>query len=213
MQFKKKIDDCIELLQNADPTGEIQPDSHDLLELEEECYMMGPLIDKKLQEIDEQHATLEDLNLKILEAFQLYNNLMKESISKQTALLNSSQMPPPQTSQQPSMINPAIGTNGAAINYAAAPPQLEANSLAFANKLNSLAYGPQATAASNGYGINPNGSGYNLPNAYPNMYAMAAPNGVDLSSGASMMPPSQYPMQTQPQQQQPQQPPQQYFTS
>lgn len=78
------------MLQNADPTGEIQPDSQEMLELEDECYMMGPLIDKKLQEIDEQHAALEDLNLKLLEAFQLYNNLMKESISKQTALITSS---------------------------------------------------------------------------------------------------------------------------
>ncbi len=29
---------------------------------------------------------LEDLNLKLLEAFQMYNNLMKESILKQNAV-------------------------------------------------------------------------------------------------------------------------------
>jgi hypothetical protein len=123
------------MLQNADPTGEIQPDSQELLDLEEECYMMGPLIDKKLQDIDQQHATLEDLNLKILDAFQLYNNLMKESISKQTALINNSQINPQQMMGQLSM---GVSSNGG-INYAAAPPSLEANSLNFANKLNSLA--------------------------------------------------------------------------
>lgn len=130
------------MLQNADPTGEIQPDSQELLDLEEECYMMGPLIDKKLQDIDEQHAELEDLNLKILEAFQLYNNLMKESISKQTALINNSQI----GGQQPSM---SMGMPG--INYAAAPPSLEANSLNFANKLNSMAgYAQMQQQPSNG---------------------------------------------------------------
>lgn len=152
------------MLQNADPTGEIQPDSQEMLDLEEECYMMGPLIDKKLQDIDEQHAELEDLNLKILEAFQLYNNLMKESINKQTALINSSQIP--SMGMMPGGPG-AGGLNGmaGAINYAAAPPSLEANSLNFANKLNSMAAYAQMSSNSNGYS-NPN---QNSNNVNPNM--------------------------------------------
>lgn len=124
------------MLQNADPTGEIQPDSQELLDLEEECYMMGPLIDQKLQDIDQQHAVLEDLNFKILEAFQMYNNLMKESITKTAALISNVNVNPP-------LPNPANlynhPTNSQSINYSAAPPSLEANSLSFANKLNSIA--------------------------------------------------------------------------
>lgn len=195
------------MLQNADPTGEIQPDSQELLDLEEECYMMGPLIDKKLQDIDEQHAELEDLNLKILEAFQLYNNLMKESISKQTALINNSQM----GGQQPTMS--MGGMPG--INYAAAPPSLEANSLNFANKLNSMAGYAQMQQPSttnptnNGYqtaggsGLMPSngnigqiGSYHNMGmplqqaglNMYPNgQYGNMLPNNMHNSSSQSSM--------------------------
>ncbi len=138
---EKKIDDCIELLQNADPTGEIQPDTQDLLELEDNCYMMGPLIDKQLQQIDYKHVVLEDLNLKMLEAFQIYNNLMKESISKSTiGFINSN------AAQQ------SIGLNGAGVNgvpmrganaipYVAAPPlsSIDQSSLLLANQLNNIA--------------------------------------------------------------------------
>ena len=73
-------------MQNADPTGEIQPDSREMPQLEDQCYMMGPLIDQQLQKIDYTHAILDVLNIKIIEAFQMYNNLMKESINKTTNL-------------------------------------------------------------------------------------------------------------------------------
>jgi len=137
---EKKIDDCIELLQNADPTGEIQPDTQDLLELEDQCYMMGPLIDKQLQQIDYKHVVLEDLNLKMLEAFQIYNNLMKESISKSTiGFINSN------VAQQPIGLNTSV--NGASLRgantipYVAAPPlsSIDQSSLLLANQLNNLA--------------------------------------------------------------------------
>lgn len=87
-----KIDESIELIKNADPTGEIQPDTYEMLQLEEECYMMGPLIDLKLQYVDQKHAVLEDLNTKLLEAFQMYNNLMKESINKASYIMDQSSM-------------------------------------------------------------------------------------------------------------------------
>lgn len=169
---KKKIDDCIELLQNADPTGEIQPDSQEMLDLEEECYMMGPLIDKKLQDIDEQHAELEDLNLKILEAFQLYNNLMKESISKQSALINNNQMST--VSMAP---GPGSGMTNGGVSFAAAPPSLDANSLNFAHKLNSMV---QAGAGTGGY--SQLGNGYQ-PQSQPAGSFSAQPANSSLSMG------------------------------
>jgi len=141
---------------------------------------MGPLIDKKLQDIDEQHAELEDVNLKILEAFQLYNNLMKESISKQTALINSSQI------QVPSMNSLGMGgtTNGA-ISYAAAPPSLEANSINFANKLNSMA-GYAQLPPNNGFassmGGNPGGFATSGMNSALNMQPGVAFPGQYLGS-------------------------------
>ena len=41
------------MIQNADPTGEQQPDSEEMLQLEDICYAMGPLIDQELQNIDQ----------------------------------------------------------------------------------------------------------------------------------------------------------------
>ena len=152
---EKKIDDCIELLQNADPTGEIQPDTQALLELEDQCYMMGPLIDKQLQQIDYKHVVLEDLNLKMLEAFQIYNNLMKESISKSTiGFINSN------VAQQPIGLNPGV-TPGAslrganAIPYVAAPPlsSIDQSSLLLANQLNSMALSNNAFQGQQNSGI------------------------------------------------------------
>lgn len=118
------------MLQNSDPTGEIQPDTQELLDLEEECYMMGPLIDQKLQFIDQKHTQLEDLNVKIIEAFQLYNTLMKESITKATSLINPNLMMNPMSNTVNSQIQP--------INYMSAPPSVDQNSMALANQLNSL---------------------------------------------------------------------------
>lgn len=139
--IKKKIDDCIELLQNADPTGEIQPDTQEMLELEDQCYMMGPLIDNKLQKIDQKHTVLENLNLKILEAFQVYTNLVKESISKNSNFMYSAggvatSMTPGGLNNMPPTGNPYLNS----IPYAAAPPStLDSNPAFLANQLNSLA--------------------------------------------------------------------------
>ena len=40
------------MIQNADPTGERVPDSPEMLNLEEQCKAMGPLIDTELEQID-----------------------------------------------------------------------------------------------------------------------------------------------------------------
>ncbi|XP_033727539.1 signal transducing adapter molecule 1-like isoform X2 [Pecten maximus] len=75
---EEKIDKVLQLIQNADPTGETQPDSEEMLRLEETCKGMGPLIDTELEKIDRKHASLCEINSKVVDALQMYHNLMKE---------------------------------------------------------------------------------------------------------------------------------------
>ncbi|KAL3889024.1 hypothetical protein ACJMK2_001382 [Sinanodonta woodiana] len=76
---ESKIDKVLQMIQNADPTGEIHPDSTEMLQLEEQCKAMGPLIDAELEKIDRKHASLCELNQKVMDALQMYHNLMKET--------------------------------------------------------------------------------------------------------------------------------------
>ncbi|XP_005109097.1 signal transducing adapter molecule 1 [Aplysia californica] len=76
---ESKIDEVLALIQNADPTGETQPDSQQMLVLEEQCKAMGPLIDAELEKVDRKHANLVELNKKVMEALQMYHSLMRET--------------------------------------------------------------------------------------------------------------------------------------
>ncbi|XP_013380572.1 signal transducing adapter molecule 2 isoform X2 [Lingula anatina] len=75
---ESKMDECLDQLQNADPTGQNRPDTQEMLQLEEECRQMGPLIDQELEQIDRNHNMLMELNQKVCEALQMYNTLMNE---------------------------------------------------------------------------------------------------------------------------------------
>lgn len=75
---ERLIDRCLTMLQNADPTGEIEADSNDMLMLEDTCYAMGPLIDHELEKVDRKHVQLEELNKNLREAMDLYHRLMEE---------------------------------------------------------------------------------------------------------------------------------------
>ena len=135
------IDRCLAMLQNADPTGEIEPDSNDMLMLEDTCYAMGPLIDHELEKVDRKHVQLEELNKNLREAMDLYHRLMEEgrvraAQTKTTAaqlagnpmyqtpmgaqpgyypvhpgLPNQSGMPPSQVLSQPMMYPPTSAYN------------------------------------------------------------------------------------------------------
>ena len=49
---ESKIDECLLLLEDADPTGEMRPDPPELAKLEAQCRVMGPLIDQELEKVD-----------------------------------------------------------------------------------------------------------------------------------------------------------------
>lgn len=72
------LDQCLAKLQNADPTEE-RPDPPDMVVSEDSCNRMAPLIDQELEGIDRDLADYSALNRKLLDAFSMYHDLMKEA--------------------------------------------------------------------------------------------------------------------------------------
>ncbi|CAH8296333.1 unnamed protein product, partial [Schistosoma turkestanicum] len=73
---EKKIDECLRLITTVDPTGEYQQDPPELSQLEAECTAMIPLVDPELKLIDKKMIMLTELNQRLLDAFQLYHDVM-----------------------------------------------------------------------------------------------------------------------------------------
>ncbi|VDP00810.1 unnamed protein product, partial [Soboliphyme baturini] len=73
-----KLDRCLELLQDTDPTGQ-RPDVPELPELEEQCLAMAPLIEKEIERSDNLHNQLREVNAKLIDALNLYHYSMKDT--------------------------------------------------------------------------------------------------------------------------------------
>ncbi|TPP56470.1 Signal transducing adaptor molecule, partial [Fasciola gigantica] len=78
-----KMDECLRLINMVDPTGEFRPDPPELAQLEVECNAMAPLVDPELEKVDKRVLMLSDLNQQLLDAFQMYHDLMSRSTLSQ----------------------------------------------------------------------------------------------------------------------------------
>ncbi|CAH8867055.1 unnamed protein product [Trichobilharzia szidati] len=82
---ERKIDECLRLITTVDPTGEFLQDPPELKQLEAECTAMLPLVDPELKLIDKKMIMLTELNQRLVDAFQLYHDIM----SHQNAATNA----------------------------------------------------------------------------------------------------------------------------
>lgn len=72
-----RIDYVLGLLHEADPTSP-EHDSPDLPASEDAVLQMGPLIDAELERVDRRHAQLTRLSTELVDALNLYHQLMHE---------------------------------------------------------------------------------------------------------------------------------------
>ena len=49
-----------------------------------QCYGMGPLIDEQLNQLDQEHVKLSELNKKVIDALNMYHKLMEQSPAQQS---------------------------------------------------------------------------------------------------------------------------------
>ncbi|XP_051564140.1 signal transducing adapter molecule 2-like isoform X2 [Myxocyprinus asiaticus] len=124
---EEKMDRTLYLLQNTDP-ADSSPDGPELVTLEDACEQMNPMIDKKLQEIDRKHSELSELNVKVLEALELYNQLMNEApmysaYSKMQSLQGTYPAAPPPLSMQGYQPSGAYMSSGVPQSYSLSADQ------------------------------------------------------------------------------------------
>ncbi|XP_052892885.1 signal transducing adapter molecule 1 [Anopheles moucheti] len=74
---EEKIDRLLHLIHEADPEDPSQ-DTEEMLQLEQLVNQMGPMIDAELERVDRKHAQLTQLSSDLVDAINLYHNLMRE---------------------------------------------------------------------------------------------------------------------------------------
>ena len=65
---------------------------------------MGPLIDEQLNQLDQEHVQLSELNKKVIDALNMYHKLMEQSpavVPPLPTMTSYNAMPPPQGSLPP----------------------------------------------------------------------------------------------------------------
>jgi len=115
---------CLELLEDADPTGEVA-DPSELQILEEASMAQAPLIDARLAHIDRQHNLLAEVDVKIRDVLALY-----DSAVQQVSMMHYQQQPGPMQQSQPAMSGvapgwqhaPQVGYNPSDRQFPVTPP-------------------------------------------------------------------------------------------
>lgn len=176
---ESKLDRVLGMLHDADPTND-ENDPLELAALEEQANMMGPLVDNELEVVDRRYAQLTQLSTQLVEAMNLYHQLMRDIPASSHPSMHS--MPPmngapqyyppyssaPATSMYgmpppnggyPSHGPPPQGMMGPAPG---APGQSDYNPVIYGNPMNhtlphptSMASHPNNPMHQNGYGYNP----------------------------------------------------------
>lgn len=101
------IDRLMNLLNEADPTTP-ETDPVELKALEAQVEAMGPLIDAELERVDRRHAELTRLSTELVDALNLYHQLMHEVPSVVTSAAASYHLNNPPPIQVAAMNNPAL---------------------------------------------------------------------------------------------------------
>jgi len=79
---ENQIDQVMSMLNEADPTAP-ESDPTELQQLEQQVNGMGPLIDAELELVDRRHAQLTRISTELVDALNLYHQLMHEGTMQQ----------------------------------------------------------------------------------------------------------------------------------
>ncbi|XP_028406081.1 signal transducing adapter molecule 1-like [Dendronephthya gigantea] len=104
---EEKIEKCLEMLKNASVEDE-EEDDDGLIELEETCKKMAPLIAEKIQSTQKRHDDLTDLNDSFLIAMDTYQKMSKEPIAVRQTYPVVGQVPQYTGYNAPMVNNPTI---------------------------------------------------------------------------------------------------------
>lgn len=198
---ESKMDRTLALLQNADP-ADPSPDCSELLQLEGACEQMNPMIDEKLQEIDRKHSELSELNVKVLEALELYNKLVNEAPYYAPYSKMQPQYPPTATAMSMPYMGPAGAPYLPAAMTQGPPAQTYTLPSDQPSPLCSLPPNVSAPPSSQPQPQPYMSSGMNAQYMTP---APFAPQNMDMTYHNPQMPPASYPMAPPPLQAPPQQ--------
>ncbi|KAK0166306.1 hypothetical protein PV328_004739 [Microctonus aethiopoides] len=157
---ESKIDRLLHLLHEADPQSDTS-DPPELLDLEEQVTAMGPLIDAALEKVDRRHAQLTQLSSDLVDALNLYHQLMREPVA--TSTYNTLPKMPPHMSMYQYPNQPPHMYNGMP------PPSPQQQHQSSFNPASGMPPGPYNTNMS---GLPPNPNDYM---GHHNMQSMTIP--------------------------------------